>query len=94
MPDATAPQSQPVLGLTGWPATLCNISAVAVLIWLVTVQMPRQEDRFFLEMDRQRQITADVAVKLSAAIDNNTTAVRDLSSETRSLRRDRQESKP
>lgn len=63
MPTRQAPQPQPAatqtelvtaqpnaLGLTGWTATLANMSAVAVLCWLVTTEIPRQSDNFRSEL--------------------------------------------
>lgn len=66
-------------GLTGWPATAANLSAVAVVLglfaWLVTVQLPRQEEA------------------LQRAIESNTQATREVLQELRHLRRVREEAR-
>lgn len=60
-PQRTAPtaepqgQGMPTLGLTGWTATVANMSAVAVLCWLVVSEIPRQSDNFRAELKAIRE---------------------------------------
>lgn len=42
--------------MNGWPGVIANLTATAVVFWIVLNQMPQTQDRFHEELAKERQV--------------------------------------